>query len=85
MLEIAVFNSKGPTLIYLHRPTWTETCHRIFKFSACRRTILHHNSVDRLTKLISYINTNWLATRKKGHSDICVKCRLGSACAIRAG
>ena len=27
---------------------------------------------------------NWLATRKKGLSDICVKCRLGSACAIRA-
>ena len=27
----------------------------------------------------------WLATREKGHSDICVNCRLGSACAVRAG
>ena len=27
----------------------------------------------------------WLAIRKKGLSDICVKCRLGLACAIRAG
>ena len=24
----------------------------------------------------------WLATREKGHSDNCVKCRLGSACAF---
>ena len=28
---------------------------------------------------------NWLAIRKKGLSDICVKYRLESACAIRAG
>ena len=27
----------------------------------------------------------WLAIHKKGLSDICVKCRLGSAYAIRAG
>ena len=27
----------------------------------------------------------WLAISKKGLSDICVKCRLQSACAIRAG
>ena len=27
----------------------------------------------------------WLAIRKKGLSDICVKCRLGLACTIRAG
>ena len=27
----------------------------------------------------------WLAILKKGLSEICVKCRLGSACAIRAG
>ena len=26
---------------------------------------------------------NWL--HEKGHSDICVKCRLGPACAIREG
>ena len=28
---------------------------------------------------------NWFAIRKKGLSDICVKCCLGSACAIHAG
>ena len=27
----------------------------------------------------------WCAIRKKGLSDICVRCRLGLACAIRAG
>ena len=27
----------------------------------------------------------WLAIRKKGLSDICVKCHLGLACPIRAG
>ena len=27
----------------------------------------------------------WLATREKGHSDICVKCRLGPACAVCGG
>ena len=27
----------------------------------------------------------WLATREKGHSGNCVKCRLGLACAVRAG
>ena len=25
----------------------------------------------------------WLATREKGHSHICINCRLGSACAVR--
>ena len=27
----------------------------------------------------------WLETREKGHSDICIKCHLGSACAVREG
>ena len=27
----------------------------------------------------------WLATQERGHSDSCVNCRLGSACAVRAG
>ena len=26
----------------------------------------------------------WLTTRKNGHSDICLNCRLGSACTVRA-
>ena len=30
-------------------------------------------------------NDIWLAIRKKGLSDICVKCRLGLACADSAG
>ena len=28
---------------------------------------------------------NWRATREKGLSDVCVKCRFGSACAVRTG
>ena len=27
---------------------------------------------------------NWLATHEIGHFDICINCRLGSACAVRA-
>ena len=27
----------------------------------------------------------WIATREKENSDICIKCRLGPDCAVRAG
>ena len=36
-------------------------------------------------KAASSVGIIWLATREKGLSDICVNCRLGSACAVRAG
>ena len=42
-------------------------------------------ALTRLPRCLSYFYPIWLAIRKKGLSDIYVKCRLGSACAIRAG
>ena len=41
--------------------------------------------MDRLRQPLACEFSSWLVICEKGHSDISVNCRLGLACAVRAG
>ena len=64
-------------------PLYTETC----SYELCtgiRRFVGLYLIATHYVIWI-YESTKWRAIREKGHSDICVLCRLGSACTIHAG
>ena len=73
--------------VILNRMTRTR---RLLVTRTCTTTVLVHCQKQLFMKtfeityhlIVRYIR---FATREKGHSNICVKCRHGSACAVRAG
>ena len=47
--------------------------------------VLLHGSVDSKKTTVFCESIIWLATRKKGLLNVCVKCHLGSGYAVRSG